>query len=358
MTAQVSNSPISSLIRTIRERVVGSEQPSSTRSADAQSYIDAIDLVRDFVDRFAVSPEPGNYELIYRHSVLKEPGLHAAIDELISNGTAANSSTNPTMSEAELDDLAQKALEQLHGVEGIVAKSSKEAQGFGRELEGGAAKLTDVGNGNEAVLSLINITRTMITKTKAAEAELAERGKVMRELQHSLAEARVRADTDVLTGLSNRRAFERELGASSERCTINKLPLALAICDVDHFKSINDQFGHVTGDRVLKLISNILETHCAGKGKVSRFGGEEFVILFENMEGDAALEILDAARRDLVARKIVKKETGEPLGAISFSGGICTLAIAGDPGELLKVADRRLYAAKANGRNCIIGTER
>lgn len=358
MNAQTSTSPISGLFRSIRDAVVGEHRPTQQRSAEVESYLAEIDLVRDFVDRFAIPPSPDNYQLIYRHSVLKEPGLHSAIDALIEGGTAPETGRQNEAREAELDQLAQKALQTLGGVESLVAQSHNDAQGFGRDLEGGAAQLSKTGADNNAVHALIELTRSMIVKTKAAEVELKKSSEAIGALQNSLLEAKVRADTDVLTGLSNRRAFERELGACTARCTLNAMPMCLAIVDVDHFKSINDQFGHVTGDRVLKLIGSVLEEHCGAVGSVARFGGEEFVIIFENCEWKRAYDIVDAARIDLAARKIVKKETGEPLGRVSFSGGICSLEVAGDPGELLKIADRCLYAAKANGRNCIIPADR
>jgi diguanylate cyclase len=95
-----------------------------------------------------------------------------------------------------------------------------------------------------------------------------------------------------------------------------------------------------------------------GRDMAARFGGEEFVIIFENCDTPRAIAIVDAARGDLATRKIVKKETGEPLGRVSFSGGVCSLEIGREPSEMLKIADRCLYAAKANGRNCIIPADR
>jgi diguanylate cyclase len=283
--------------------------------------------------------------------VLNEPGLHDQIDRLIATGGTDISATKPSISEAELDDLARTALEQLRAIESIISNSRRETEGYGLALESGAEGLSHATSPSEAVMNLVTLTRAVIAKIKDAERELRDRSEAMAALQHSLSEARIKAETDALTGLSNRRSFERELGASFERCKINGLPLSLAICDADHFKLVNDTFGHVTGDRVLRLIGNVLEAHCNGKGKVARFGGEEFVVLFENVECEDAIELIDAARRDLVARKIVKKESGEPLGLVSFSAGVSTLALAGDPGEMLRIADRALYKAKACGRN-------
>jgi diguanylate cyclase len=257
-----------------------------------------------------------------------------------------------------LQAIANTAQEQLNALEALVSTSHADARGFGDALEGRAEVMASDGTGASAIAALIDLTRAMIVKTRAAEQELRARGEAMTDLQASLVDARSKADTDSLTGLSNRRAFERMLGAISERAQHSGRPLSLAICDVDHFKSINDRFGHVTGDRVLKLIGDILTDHCGKQGHVFRFGGEEFVVLFEELGVEPAYEMVDAARRDLADRNIVKKETGESLGQITFSAGIGGLPPAVDAGGLLRVADRALYAAKANGRNCAVHADR
>lgn len=156
-----------------------------------------------------------------------------------------------------------------------------------------------------AVQQLIALTRSMIERTRQAESELQLRSKEMAGLKDSLVEAQVRADTDALTGLSNRRAFERLLGAGGARSIMSGKPMSLAICDIDHFKSVNDTFGHHVGDRVLQFVSGSLQESCGRFGHVSRHGGEEFVIIFEDRALESAYELLDGARRDLEQRHMV-----------------------------------------------------
>ncbi len=313
-------------------------------------------LVGDFLERHAIDPNPTNFELVYRHQVSRESGLDHIINSLIANDVLEGSipESADVAFDAELSEIADFATTQLEAIEVILERSKSEAKGYGTALEKEARGVENSGVPGKFVDSLVKLTRTMISKTKEAEEELNSRKATMNELQNSLAEARVRADTDALTGLSNRRAFERELGAACERANFGEKQLSLAICDVDHFKSINDRFGHVTGDRVLQLVGDILRTHCLDQGKIFRFGGEEFVILFEGLEVKEANALVDRTRRDLASRKIVKKETGEELGAITFSGGICDYTTASSPEEMLKLADKSLYRAKANGRNIIL----
>ena len=96
-----------------------------------------------------------------------------------------------------------------------------------------------------------------------------------------------------------------------------------------------------------------MEEACAGKGHVFRFGGEEYVIIFENLSCEQAIVCVKSAMSDLAARKFTHIKTKKPIGAITFSSGMSSSGRAKDPSELLGSADRALYQAKAEGRNCI-----
>jgi diguanylate cyclase len=354
-------SVVTGAVKSLHSRLWGAGLAQVSKSGPRSAYLDIFDSVRTHIERYDVDPNPANYALLYRHYVRGEANLAEAVSKLIETGYAPDTLDIPdssALSEEDLQAIANSAQDQLKALEALVSTSHADARGFGDALEGRAQVMADEPAGASAITALIDLTRAMIVKTRAAEQELRARGEAMTDLQASLVDARAKADTDSLTGLSNRRAFERMLGAVSERALQSGLPLSLAICDVDHFKSINDRFGHVTGDRVLKLIGDILTDHCGKQGHVFRFGGEEFVILFEELGVEPAYELVDAARRDLADRHIVKKETGEPLGQITLSAGVGGLPPAVDAGGLLRIADRALYAAKANGRNCAIHADR
>jgi diguanylate cyclase len=354
-------SVVTGAVKSLHSRLWGAGAAQVVKSRPCSAYLETLDGLRAYIERYDIDPNPANYALLYRHYVRGEANLAEAVSKLIETGYAPDAldiADGSALSEEDLQAIANSAQDQLKALEALVSTSHADARGFGDALEGRAQVMADEPSGASAITALIDLTRAMIVKTRAAEQELRARGEAMTDLQASLVDARTKADTDSLTGLSNRRAFERMLGAVSERALQSGRPLSLAICDVDHFKSINDRFGHVTGDRVLKLIGDILTDHCGKQGHVFRFGGEEFVILFEELGVEPAYELVDAARRDLADRHIVKKETGEPLGQITLSAGIGGLPPAIDAGGLLRVADRALYAAKANGRNCAIQADR
>lgn len=354
-------SVVTGAVKSLRAHLWGAAPAQVAKSKPCSAYLATFDSLRGHVEHYDIDPNPANYALLYRHYVRGEANLAEAVSKLIETGYAPDAldiADGSALSEEDLQAIANSAQDQLKALEALVSTSHADARGFGDALEGRAQVMANEPAGASAITALIDLTRAMIVKTRAAEQELRARGEAMTDLQASLVDARAKADTDSLTGLSNRRAFERMLGAVSERALQSGRPLSLAICDVDHFKSINDRFGHITGDRVLKLIGEILIDHCGKQGHVFRFGGEEFVILFEELGVEAAYELVDAARRDLADRHIVKKETGEALGQITLSAGIGGLPPAIDAGGLLRIADRALYAAKANGRNCAIQADR
>jgi diguanylate cyclase len=338
----------------------GSEARVDSKSELAR-YGETIQAIRDVMLHHVIEPSPANYELVYRHVIAREPRLEEAMEQLIHSGYAPipGSAANGqgSVSETALDGIVENAQKHLRAIEAMIKKSTTDAKGFGDALEGSATKFAE-SSCDPSLQSLISLTRTMIEKTRAAESELRLRSKAMTDLKMSLNEAQIQADTDALTGLSNRRAFERMLGAGGARALMSGKPMSLAICDIDHFKRFNDTCGHDVGDRVLRFVSSVLLENCGKRGAVSRHGGEEFVVIFEETSPEMAYDIIDAARRDLCERNFINKDTNESIGTVSFSAGVAVLAASGDVGHLLRNADRSLYRAKSNGRNCVVMSAR
>ena len=188
----------------------------------------------------------------------------------------------------------------------------------------------------------------MVDRTRAAEQRLDAATREAQTLRRELDEARADAQRDPLTELPNRRALEEHYHVPGE----GDPALCLAMCDIDHFKQVNDRFGHAVGDRVLRAIGGALAESCAGH-LVARYGGEEFAILFTGVPLAEAEALLDRARATVAGKRYRLRESDAPLGTITFSTGL-TCAAAGETlGTVLGRADRLLYAAKAEGRNCI-----
>lgn len=166
-----------------------------------------------------------------------------------------------------------------------------------------------------------------------------------------------RANEDALCGLWNRRYVEAMLPELTVEATAAKLPLSIAIGDIDHFKSINDRFGHPTGDRVLQTIAAILKAGCRPQDIVARVGGEEFVVVFRGTALNAAMIVSERLRS-----VIEKTDWSElhPQLRVTISFGLSDNRTAADSRQMLAEADHWLYEAKRGGRNrvaAIVGPE-
>lgn len=178
------------------------------------------------------------------------------------------------------------------------------------------------------------------------------------ELMHRLEELNLvlatQASTDALTGLPNRRALEDALTRDIARTTRSAMPLSVILLDVDHFKRFNDTYGHLVGDQVLRHLGGIVQRSLRDGDFVARYGGEEFCVVLPNASEEGALL---AARRVRMAieRSKLKCEAGELSVTASLGVSTCDPKVAGRTSvELLKHSDLALYAAKEQGRNCVV----
>jgi diguanylate cyclase (GGDEF)-like protein len=161
------------------------------------------------------------------------------------------------------------------------------------------------------------------------------------------------ANTDGLTGIANRRATMARFDEEAARAARSGRPFSIAIFDVDHFKRVNDTYGHGTGDATLRYVAQRLGTGLRAIDAVGRIGGEEFVVLLAGEGPVPAFETADRLREIVAAEPLV---AGGGVLSITLSGGVATFPEDGsDWDRLFNVADRRLYAAKRDGRNRVVG---
>ncbi|NKI99263.1 GGDEF domain-containing protein [Novosphingobium sp. SG707] len=209
----------------------------------------------------------------------------------------------------------------------------------------------------ELVQELVSIARTMLERTASLEKDMARSMLETRALRRSLEQARRSAEEDHLTGLPNRRAFEHRFASEFASARDAGDQLAVAFCDIDNFKRINDEHGHEAGDRVLRNVASALTRISDDRCHVARHGGEEFVVLLRGRSLHQAWELLDDARAALAERRMVNRATDMPIGKVTFSAGIADVFSFADSRAALRAADRALYRAKAEGRNRVIVAE-
>ncbi|MBK9713027.1 MAG: response regulator [Kouleothrix sp.] len=156
---------------------------------------------------------------------------------------------------------------------------------------------------------------------------------------------------DSLTGLFNHTVIKERLEVELARARRSQTPLAFAIIDLDHFKQVNDTYGHPTGDRVLKSLSRLLQQRLRRTDVIGRYGGEEFAVVLAGSDGPAATLVMDAIRADLMQ---VRQQAGDQEFAVTFSCGIASFPGCQEGPALADLADRALYEAKRRGRNRVV----
>ncbi len=189
---------------------------------------------------------------------------------------------------------------------------------------------------------------------KQRKDEAARQALVQRELRVELARLSSQwarqAVQDPLTGLANRRALERWLAEHWPAVELGR-PLALLLMDLDHFKKINDSFGHGTGDRVLQAVAELLRAQCRASDLAVRYGGEEFLLAVASTDKAAALPLAERIREQIASQAWPRLAPGL---RVTSSFGVADARESLDAPTLLTLADRRLYAAKSGGRNRVV----
>ncbi|MBA3402151.1 MAG: GGDEF domain-containing protein, partial [Actinobacteria bacterium] len=181
---------------------------------------------------------------------------------------------------------------------------------------------------------------------RRVEESLAQASPVLANLRN-LALSQTRALTDGLTGLPNRRSIDDTLKRMSAQAIRTATPLAVVLFDLDHFKQINDVFGHDKGDEVLAAVAAVIESGVRGSDFAGRHGGEEFILLLPDTDRDSARAVADKLRQSIAAVEVTG--VSRPITA---SFGVAALPDdATEPTLLLRAADRALYLAKTRGRN-------
>jgi diguanylate cyclase (GGDEF)-like protein len=192
----------------------------------------------------------------------------------------------------------------------------------------------------------------LVRQLKVAEDEAQKLSEQLRIANNKLLDE---ARKDALTDLANRRSLELFLEKELERCARYSHPIALLFMDIDNFKSINDQHGHLDGDDALRQFANVVKHEVRASDIVARHGGEEFVAVLVETSGDDAMLIAERIRRS-VEDTPIHPDSGRPPARITASIGVAVW----QPSEkavstemLLGRADRAMYQAKAAGKNCV-----
>jgi len=309
---------------------------------------------------------PRNYEIWYVYATGYNPPLNKIINETLArNGKLTESDLeqiyetylSQIKTSDRIDKVGARVIGEIDDVMTLISEALDMAASYDSSLSGAAHKLSTAEKPEEirAIIEpLVKSTRAMRDTNKALEDRLSLSKNEISNLQQSLEAIRAESLTDPLTGLGNRKYFDRSIDAAVQNALANHEPLSLLMFDIDHFKSFNDSYGHLTGDQVLRLVGMSLKQTIKGQDITARYGGEEFAVVLPNTALRQALTVADHIRRAVMAKELKKKSTGEILGRVTISVGVSMLKSGDNTDSLIERADACLYAAKRNGRNRVI----
>jgi diguanylate cyclase len=309
---------------------------------------------------------PRNYEIWYVYAT----GYNAPLNKIINETLARNGKLSESDLEQiyetylshiktsdRIDKVGARVIGEIDDVMTLIIEALGMSESYDSRLSGANEKLRTAKTRDQikaVVDGLMKSTREMQETNKALENRLSLSKTEISNLQHSLEAIRAESLTDPLTGLGNRKYFDRSIEMAVRTALANGEPLSLMMFDIDHFKSFNDSYGHLTGDQVLRLVAMSLKQTIKGQDITARYGGEEFAVVLPNTGLRQALTVADHIRRAVMAKELKKKSTGEILGRVTISVGVSMLKPGDDTDSLIERADGCLYAAKRNGRNRVV----
>jgi len=309
---------------------------------------------------------PRNYEVWYAYATGYHPSLNQKINETLQqNGTLSDTDLeqiydtylSPTRLTDRIDSVGSKVMGEIEQVMAMIDAAAGSATSYTESLADMSEKL---GNSKDReglraiVEGLVQTAKEMEVSNQKLEERLNASKQEINELQENLEAVRTESLTDPLTQLANRKFFDTSLEDAIADARAKNEPLSLMMTDIDHFKSFNDSFGHLTGDQVLRLVAMSVKQNVKGQDTAARYGGEEFAIILPNTVLRSAITVADHIRRAVMTKELMKRSTGEHLGRVTVSIGVATLHKADTPQNFIERTDACLYAAKRHGRNRVM----
>jgi diguanylate cyclase len=309
---------------------------------------------------------PRNYEIWYVYATGYNSQLNQVINETLAHNGKLTEADLEQIYETYLshlkttdriDKVGARVIGEIDDVVRLIGDALGMSEAYNASLAGATERLAKAADREQVmkvVDTLVKTTHEMRDTAKTLEERLAMSKTEISNLQQSLEAIRAESLTDPLTGLGNRKYFDRSLGTAVANALETGEPLSLLMFDIDYFKSFNDSFGHLTGDQVLRLVGMSLKQSIKGQDITARYGGEEFAVVLPNTALRQALTVADHIRRAVMSKELKKKSTGEILGRVTISVGVSMLKPGDDCDSLIERADACLYAAKRAGRNRVV----
>lgn len=312
--------------------------------------------------RYNLPATPFNYSVWYEFISKVNPELTAALKDHLNKTGDINEEVAYQLylyhvvnrGQALVDKVKAQFLDVVKEVLSDITSTGDDISGFEKYLMGFSTRVeqSDTESAFKSSLKeLIFEVKKIESSSTMLEDRLNSANEEVKSLQSKLKETEWFATTDALTGLWNRRSFEEKLLQQTESSNNNGQVLSLIMLDIDHFKRVNDTYGHLTGDDLLRVIAKTLKDYVRGKDIVCRYGGEEFVILLSDTALSGAMTVAEKIRTHFASMSWKQKSTGVSMGRITLSCGVSQYRTEEPLEAFVQRADVALYQSKKMGRN-------
>lgn len=302
---------------------------------------------------------PINYALSYFYVAGKDVALNNKLDDLFTrwNDDEARKLFQRFIcrcNKNEYQELREELLMTVAQILGSVIDLAGKAAISNSTLEQHMERLAKSSDPKEILTiasKIISDTRNFVDESREFETDLMESTQEISILKDELDHARRMAATDALTGLHNRRGFNQAMNEAIENNHRQDDYISLLIIDIDHFKKVNDNHGHLVGDKVLVGISQILQKQMRGRDYLSRFGGEEFAVILRQTPITGAFTVAESLRKVVEKLQLKHVKTGQQLERVTISIGVASYRKGESMKDYIGRCDHALYRAKSLGRN-------
>jgi len=339
--------------------------PAANKELDASAQILRLAVPQMSALDIPVTPE--NYTVWYEYFAQSNLDLNRAIDGFLANNVVFTKEVNTSLYKNFIQEKSPEVIENVQIetqilINSLISKITQLNQGteafsntladFGLQLQSSP----DVSTLNQLVDGVIDEMQNLLVNNQVMEQSLNAMGQEVQNLKTEMENLSLAAMTDQLTSLHNRRAYEIAIQDHIHRAQEQHTRCSLLLIDIDRFKVFNDTYGHQVGDKVLAYVALALKQCVRGDDFVARYGGEEFVVLLPNTHFHDALQVAETLRGRISERRLaIGKDKKLSLGAITVSIGLASLQKGDDAETLFSRADKALYEAKSDGRNCVRG---
>jgi diguanylate cyclase len=308
-----------------------------------------------------IPANPVNYTLWYHYVANNIPTLNEELDEIITNqGSVSFEQSQELYQHYIISQHLQDHQKTLKGFTKLTAhllthigQSMQGSEAFGDDLNENIERIKHATTAEDIAPIVENLIKTgenLINANSKFQSKMKSATCEINELREQLEQAEKHAYIDQLTQLYNRHAFDRQLKQLLQHEKIAE-NIYLVLFDLDHFKTFNDDYGHIIGDRVLKRMGELTLQHCPDNAIAARYGGEEFVIILNNSSEQEAAELAELLRQKIQQLRVKMKNTDKVLDNISASFGVAGYQLKENPESFIDRADKALYRAKHHGRN-------